>query len=53
VFQIYCPMAFQDDGSSPQVAGPDIIIQKLAMTILDDGTNGTLQVVYTSTDAAV
>lgn len=51
--QLYAPVGFQDDGSSPQVAGPDIIIQKLALSILDDGVNGALQVVYTSTDAAV
>ena len=52
VLSFYFPDAFQEDGSSPNVAGPDIIIQKLALTMLDDGTNGTLQAVYTSTDSA-
>lgn len=51
--KFYVPVGFQEDGASPQVAGPDIIIQKLAVTILDDGVNGALQAVYTSTDAAV
>jgi hypothetical protein len=46
-------VGFQEDGSGPQVAGPDIIIQKFKTTLLDDGVNGSLQVVYTSTDAAV
>ena len=52
VLQIFAPVGFQEDGSSPQVTGPDILMQKLSMTILDDGTNGALQVVYTSTDVA-
>jgi hypothetical protein len=50
---LYAPVGFQEDGSGPQVAGPDIIIQKFKTTLLDDGVNGSLQVVYTSTDAAV
>jgi hypothetical protein len=53
VLSLYCPVGFQGDGASPQVGGPDIIIQKLAFTLLDDGANGALQVVYTSTDSAV
>ncbi|MCU1418731.1 MAG: hypothetical protein JWP32_2905 [Schumannella sp.] len=53
VLQFYCPVGFQNDGASPNVSGPDIIIQKLAFEILDDGANGALQAVYTSTDAAV
>ena len=52
VLQIFTPVGFQEDGASPAVAGPDIIIQKLALTFLDDGVNGALQVVYTSTDVA-
>ncbi len=49
----YCPIGFQNDGASPNVGGPDIIIEKLAFEVLDDGVNGYLQGVYTSTDAAV
>ena len=52
VLQVYAPVGFQEDGASPAVAGPDIIIQKFALTFLDDGVNGALQVVYTSTDVA-
>ena len=52
VLQIFAPVGFQEDGASPAVAGPDILIQKLALTFLDDGVNGALQVVYTSTDVA-
>lgn len=53
VLQVYAPVGFQEDGASPSVAGPDILMQKLSLTLLDDGTNGALQVVYTSTDVAV
>lgn len=53
VLSFYAPVGFQGDGSSPQVAGPDILMQKLALALLDDGANGALQVVYTSTDVAV
>ena len=53
VLQVYAPVGFQEDGASPSVAGPDILMQKLSLTLLDDGTNGALQVVYTSSDVAV
>jgi hypothetical protein len=53
VLQFYAPVAFQSDGASPQVPGPDTIIQSLNFDILDDGTNGPLQAIYTSTDASV
>jgi hypothetical protein len=53
VLSFYVPVGFQDDGGQPNVAGPDILIQKLAVTVLDDGTNGAIQAIYTSTDAAV
>lgn len=53
VLQLFTPVGFQNDGSSPQVAGPDIIIEKLAFSALDDGVNGSIQAVYTSTDATV
>ena len=52
VLQVFAPAAFLEDGASPNVAGPDIIIQKLNFTFLNDGVNGALQVVYTSTDVA-
>lgn len=53
ILQVYAPASFIEDGASPQVGGPDTIIQTLNFTHLDDGTNGALQAVYTSTDAAV
>jgi len=49
----YAPYAQQNDGASPEVAGPDVITQKLAFELLDDGTNGALQAVYTSTDSTI
>lgn len=53
VLSFFAPVGFQGDGASPQVAGPDILIQKLNLALLDDGVNGALQAVYTSTDVAV
>ena len=53
VLQFFCPASFQEDGASPDVAGPDVLVQSLMFTILDDGVNGALQAVYTSTDATV
>jgi len=53
VLQFYCPASFLEDGASPQVGGPDIIIETLNFTHLDDGTNGAVQAIYTSTDASV
>jgi hypothetical protein len=53
ILQFIIPANYQDDGGNPQVGGPDIITVKPKWTILDDGTNGALQAVYTSTDAAV
>lgn len=51
--QFYMPVGFQNDGTSPAVSGPDIILQKLAFDILDDGVNGALQAVFTSTDTVL
>jgi len=48
----YAPAAFLDDGTV-NVGGPDVLDQKLTFALLDDGTNGALQAVYTSTDSAV
>lgn len=53
VLQIFTPVGFQEDGATPAVGGPDVIIQSLNFTILDDGVNGYLQAVLTNTDAAV
>jgi hypothetical protein len=53
ILQVYCPASFIEDGASPQVGGPDTIIQSLPFTHEDDGTNGAIQFVYTSTDASV
>lgn len=49
----YLPTTFLEDGSNPNLAGPEILKQKLALTALDDSVNGTMQMVYTSTDATV
>ena len=49
----YMPYGQQNDGASPEVAGADVISQKLAFEFLDDGTNGAIQAVYTSTDSTV
>jgi hypothetical protein len=49
---VYAPVGFLGD-SGPKVAGPDILMQQITFTVLDDGTNGALQVVYTSTDVAL
>lgn len=51
--QFYMPVAFQNDGTDPEVGGPDILIPKLQLEILDDGTNGAFQCVLVNTDAAV
>lgn len=53
VLQFFMPAGFQEDSASPQVGGPDIIIQALKLVGLDDGTNGALQAIYTSTDSSV
>lgn len=38
------------DGSSPLVDGPKILEQKLSFTLLYDGTNSPLSLLYTTTD---
>lgn len=53
LLSIYLPVGFLEDGSNPNLSGPDVLGQKLSLTMLDDGTNGSLQIVYTSTDVAV
>lgn len=50
---VYLPAISFEDGASPQVPGPDVVVQKLAFTALDDGTNGTMQIVIVSTDTSV
>lgn len=47
------PATYQEDGVNPVVGGPDVITVKPKFTIYDDGTNGALQIIYTSTDATV
>lgn len=49
-FSVYLPLIKFEDGASPMAPGPDVLVQKLAFTALDDGTNGTMQVVIVSTD---
>ena len=50
---IYAPAAFQETGGQPDVSNADIITLKQKYTFLDDGTNGAIQVVYTSSDATL
>jgi hypothetical protein len=52
VLSFYAPAAFIDK-NSPNVSGTDILQQALSFKLLDDGTNGTLQAVYTSTDSTI
>jgi hypothetical protein len=51
--KLVVPAAFQDDGVNPVVGGPDVITTKPKFSFLDDGTNGVIQAIYTSTDAAL
>lgn len=40
------------DGESPKVGGPEIVSLDAGFTALDDGTNATVQIQYTSLDTA-
>lgn len=51
--QFYMPAIFFEDGASPKVPGPDVLVQHLAFTALDDGVNGHLQAYMISTDTSV
>lgn len=51
--QFVLPACRLEDGVSPDVSGPDTVMQKLAFTALDDGTLGALQALYVSTDTVV
>lgn len=53
ILQFIVPAAYQEDGVNPSVSGAAVIQVKPKWTILDDGTNGALQVIYTSTDATL
>ncbi|SRR6266576_168333 len=47
------PAIALESGGTPQTSGPGINTAKHSFTALDDGTNGTLQAVYVSTDTTV
>lgn len=51
--QFLFPIAYLEDGASPQVPGPDIIAQSIPFTALDDDTNPVFQVTYISTDTSL
>lgn len=53
VLQLIIPTAYQEDGINPTVGGPDVMTTKPKFTLYDDGVNGPLQVLYTSTDSTV
>ena len=52
LLSFYAPAAFLDSGEV-NVDGPTVLAQKLTAAFLDDGVNGALQAVYTSTDSAL
>ncbi|MFI5415429.1 MAG: hypothetical protein ACHQ16_07230, partial [Candidatus Lutacidiplasmatales archaeon] len=52
VLSFYAPTAFLDTGDV-NVGGPTVLDQKITAALLDDGTNGALQAVYTSTDSTI
>lgn len=41
------------DGDAPQVGGPEVVMQSLPFTALDNGTNAVYTITYTTTDAAL
>lgn len=41
------------DGESPAVGGPDVVMQNIGFTGLDDGTNPPIQITYISPDTAI
>lgn len=45
--------ACQADGETPNVSGPDVLGQQLALTVLDDGTNPPVAITYQSSDVTV
>jgi hypothetical protein len=49
----FFPLVKFEDGISPDISGPDVLMTNVGFTALDDGTNGALQVVYVSSDVAV
>lgn len=50
---IVLPQVFLEDGSSPQIAGPDVVMITAPFTVTYDDTNPPIQVTYTSDDTAL
>jgi len=53
LLEILIPQAWFEDGASPQVGGPGIVMQSVPFTATFDGTNPAIQVRYQSTDTAI
>lgn len=49
----FFPLVKFEDGVSPDVTGPDILMTNVPFTVLNDGTNPDMQVYYVSSDVAV
>lgn len=49
----FFPLVKFEDGVSPDVSGPDVVMTNVPFTVLNDGTNPDMQVVYVSSDVAV
>lgn len=50
---IVLPTAFLEDGASPTIAGPDVIMMTVPFTVLYDDADPTIQITYTSSDTAL
>lgn len=50
---IIMPSVFLDDGASPQIPGPGIIMQTIPFTALSNDVDPIIQIQYQSTDTAV
>lgn len=51
--QCTMPAVKLEQGSAPQVSGPDVITVTYPFSIFDDGTNGSMQMYIISTDSVV
>jgi len=51
--QVTMPAVKLEQGSTPQISGPDVITVTYPFTVYDDGTNGSMQIYVLSTDTAV
>ena len=52
VIDITIPCVRYDDGT-PEVGGPEVVMQSLPFTVLDDGTNPVFSAVYTTAETSL